>query len=141
MAPSKRKVSKQSSGGSDDEDYRKKRDRNNQVRVYFQTFYMDCFVVFNFDLWLIYLFVFPFKIYFQAVKRSRVKTKEKTCLTKDRVDSLKRDNEKLQERIATKTRNLETLKSLFLETAKAKSESNKQNFDLKKLLADSDDEA
>lgn len=48
MAPAKRKVSKVSSGGSvggsDDEDYRKKRDRNNQVilcKFYF--FHLDWF--------------------------------------------------------------------------------------------------
>lgn len=78
---------------------------------------------------------------FQAVKRSRVKSKQKASHTKDRVDSLKKNNEKLQERIMQKQKNLETLKSLFLETAKAKSETpNGANYDLQKLLADSDNE-
>ena len=78
---------------------------------------------------------------FQAVKRSRVKTKQKTSQTKDRVDALKKSNEILQERITQKQKNLESLKSLFLETAKAKSEaSNVSSYDLQALLKDSDDE-
>lgn len=77
---------------------------------------------------------------FQAVKRSRVKSKQKASETKTRVDSLKLDNEKLQERINQKQKNLDTLKTLFLETAKAKSENASKNYNLAKILADSDDE-
>lgn len=70
-----------------------------------------------------------------------MKSKQKASETKTRVDSLKVDNDKLQERIQQKQKNLETLKSLFLETAKAKSEnSNGMNYNLQKLLADSDDD-
>lgn len=87
------------------------------------------------------LICFCFFVCFQAVKRSRVKSKQKASTTKERVDSLKKDNEKLQERIMQKQKNLETLKSLFLETAKAKSEApNGARYDLQKLLADSDNE-
>lgn len=70
-----------------------------------------------------------------------MKSKQKASTTKERVDALKRDNEKKQERIMQKQKNLETLKSLFLETAKAKSDSpNGKSYDLQKLLADSDDD-
>lgn len=70
-----------------------------------------------------------------------MKSKQKTSQTKHRVDSLKQENEKLQERIQQKQKNLETLKSLFLETAKAKSEApNGASYDLQKLLADSEDD-
>lgn len=131
MAPSKKKVSKQS---SDDEDYRKKRDRNNEVRL---SFAFLCSL--NSFRWSD--FGFLSFLPFQAVKRSRVKAKQKTVGTKERVDDLKKTNEKLQERIVQKQKNLETLKSLFLETAKAKSEApNGPSYDLKKLLADSEDE-
>lgn len=76
----------------------------------------------------------------QAVKRSRVKSKQRANQTKERVDGLKSQNEKLEERITQKQKQLQTLKDLFLDTAKAKSESGASNFDLQKLLADSDDE-
>lgn len=76
----------------------------------------------------------------QAVKRSRVKSKQRTNQTKERVDNLKSNNEKLEERITQKQKQLQTLKDLFLDTAKAKTEAG-ANVDLQKLLADSDDEA
>lgn len=79
-------------------------------------------------------------LYKQAVKRSRVKSKQKANETKDRVDDLKVDNEKLQERINQKQNQLKVLKDLFLDTAKAKSESGGPNIDLQALLAESDDE-
>lgn len=70
-----------------------------------------------------------------------MKSKQKASTTKERVDNLKKNNEKLQERIMQKQKNLETLKSLFLETAKAKSESSSgAKYDLQKLLADSDND-
>lgn len=75
------------------------------------------------------------------MKRSRVKSKQKASESKGRVNKLQSENDKLQERIRQKQSNLETLKSLFLETAKAKSESGDgAKYNLKKLLADSDDE-
>lgn len=77
----------------------------------------------------------------QAVKRSRVKSKQKASQTKDRVDDLKVDNEKLQERIKQKHDQLKVLKDLFLDTAKAKQEAGVENINLHKLLADSDDES
>lgn len=76
----------------------------------------------------------------QAVKRSRVKSKQRTNQTKDRVDALKSQNEKLEERISQKHSQLKTLKDLFLETASKKSETGSSNYNLQKLLADSDDE-
>ncbi|XP_055304063.1 CCAAT/enhancer-binding protein gamma isoform X2 [Sitodiplosis mosellana] len=74
-----------------------------------------------------------------AVKRSRVKSKQRANETKDRVDNLKATNTQLEERIAQKQKQLQTLKDLFLETAKAKTDAG-ANFDLNKLLADSDED-
>lgn len=83
------------------------------------------------------VFLFPF---LQAVKRSRVKSKQRASQTKDRVDDLKVENEKLQERINQKHNQLKVLKELFLDTAKAKQESGVGNINLQSLLADSDGE-
>lgn len=53
---------------------------------------------------------------------------------------MKSQNEKLEERISQKQNQLKTLKELFLETASKKSETGSSNYNLQKLLADSDDE-
>lgn len=50
------------------------------------------------------------------------------------------NNERLTERIKEKQKNLEILKDLFLQTAKAKSDREGLNYNLQKLLADSDDD-
>ncbi|XP_063702627.1 CCAAT/enhancer-binding protein gamma isoform X2 [Culicoides brevitarsis] len=76
-----------------------------------------------------------------AVKRSRVKSKQKTEETIARVDQLKSKNKKLEGKIEALNKQLAFLKSLFLEQAMAK----KDNIDMEKLkemLADidSDDE-
>lgn len=75
----------------------------------------------------------------QAVKRSRVKSKQRAEETKFRVDNLKSQNTRMEERITEKEKNLKSLKELFLDAAKVKTETNK-NVDLKKLLADDDDD-
>lgn len=78
-------------------------------------------------------------LHLQAVKRSRVKSKQRANQTKDRVDQLKASNDKLEERISQKQKQLQTLKDLFLDTAAAKTDAG-ANVDLNKLLADSDDD-
>lgn len=54
-----------------------------------------------------------------------------------RVDTLKNDNARLEERIHQKKLDLQQLKELFLDTAKAKSDAGIV-MDLEKLLADDD---
>lgn len=79
--------------------------------------------------------------FFQAVKRSRVKSKQKAVETQGRVDILRVDNDKLESKIEEKRKQIQTLKDLFLETAAKKSEaSSDQKIDLNKLLADDDDD-
>jgi CCAAT/enhancer binding protein (C/EBP), gamma len=79
---------------------------------------------------------------FQAVKRSRVKSKMKTEETVGRVNELRVKNEVLEEKIDNLSKELKFLKELFLAQAQAKSDK-LSNVDLKALLADmdSDDEA
>ncbi|XP_031638056.1 CCAAT/enhancer-binding protein gamma [Contarinia nasturtii] len=74
----------------------------------------------------------------QAVKKSRNKSKQKAEETKERVDNLKNDNQRLSERISEKEKQLNDLKSLFIETAKSKTDV--VNQDLRALLADGSDD-
>lgn len=161
MPPTRKKTPKQparqpvSDRSEDDEDYRKKRSRNNEVRMYYA--YFVTLKVFRFGLFFdrtlvlkilnqnsirgrenfIKSFVF-FK--FQAVKRSRVKQKQRTSETKGRVDNLRRENTKLEGRIEQKEKELKLLKGLFLEAAQIKSNSH-PHLNLQQLLQDNDDDA
>ncbi|KAJ6633146.1 CCAAT/enhancer-binding protein gamma [Pseudolycoriella hygida] len=98
--PTKRKGALTS---EDDEDYRSKRDRNNQ-----------------------------------AVKRSRVKSKQRTEQTQAKVSELRIKNQVLEEKIKSLTKDLQFLKDLFLSQAHTKEMLT--NPELRRLLAD-DDEA
>uniref|UniRef100_U5ENY8 Putative ovary c/ebpg transcription factor n=1 Tax=Corethrella appendiculata TaxID=1370023 RepID=U5ENY8_9DIPT len=100
--PPKRKQAK--SDDTDDDEYRKKRDRNNQ-----------------------------------AVKRSRVKSKQRTQQTQGRVSELRLKNRELEAKIENQKKNLKFLKELFLTQAQAKSDK-LSGVDLKQLLKDSDEE-
>lgn len=106
---------------SDDEDYRKKRDRNNQV---YQNLFnkMKCITL------LLRIF--------QAVKRSRVKSKLKTQETLERVTQLKNENSALEEKVKTLTKELGFLKELFLAHASNSNTNKLDGIDLEKLLAD-----
>lgn len=75
----------------------------------------------------------------QAVKRSRVKSKQRTEETNARVQELKVKNEVLEDNIETAQKELRFLKELFLSQAQAKSEK-LVGIDLKRLLADDYDE-
>lgn len=83
----------------DNEDYRKRRDRNNQVNVVYTV---------NFGSILIK------DCTFQAVKKSRVKSKLRTQQTVERVNQLKMENELLEEKIKMLNKELGFLKDLFL---------------------------
>lgn len=56
----------------------------------------------------------------QAVKKSRVKSKQKTVETQDRVKNLKSSNKLLEAKIENHTKTLKFLKELFLAQAQAK---------------------
>lgn len=89
-----------------DEDYRKRRDRNNQVNT-----------AFIFALWTIIQnsrIKIPYRVFLQAVKKSRVKSKMRTQQTLERVHQLKIENELLEEKIKMLTKELGFLKDLFL---------------------------
>lgn len=119
-----------SSGGSDDEEYRKKRDRNNQVSDLITNsseFHLmsNCFSFFC--------------LHTKAVKRSRVKSKQRASETRHRVDELKVKNQVLEENIKKHQKDLKFLKDLFLAQAQAKGDHLK-GLDLKELLKDDDDD-
>ncbi|XP_014260141.1 CCAAT/enhancer-binding protein gamma-like [Cimex lectularius] len=105
MAPGKgqrgRKKVKEGLESSDDEEYRKKRDRNNL-----------------------------------AVKRSRVKSRQRTQETLERVEHLKRENDQLQEKIKLLSQELAFLKEMFI--AQAGSSSVPHNVKLETLFADNE---
>ncbi|CAH4023727.1 unnamed protein product [Pieris brassicae] len=103
MPPVKR-VKRVSSAEDDDEDYRKRRDRNNE-----------------------------------AVKKSRFKSKQRTQETFTRVNKLKAENQMLEEKVKTLTKDLEFLKTLFMEYA-SKSDSKFEGIDLEKLLSETTEE-
>lgn len=121
--PSKRKgTSVASVTSEDDEDYRTKRDRNNQVSncnkfgLCQDLFYLKQIVI------------------FKAVKRSRVKSKQRTQLTQARVKELKVKNQVMEEKIKNLTKDLKFLKDLFLAQAQTKAEK-LSNAELRRLLA------
>lgn len=60
------------------------------------------------------MYLFNILILFQAVKRSRVKSKLRTQQTLERVNQLKTENELLEEKIKMLTKELGFLKDLFL---------------------------
>lgn len=129
MAPKRKNVS---SEGSGDEEYRKKRDRNNQV----SWFDNKCLLGFFMTFFSFYLFSYER----QAVKRSRVKSKQRASETRSRVDELKVKNRVLEESIKKHQKDLKFLKDLFLEQARTKSDT-LEGLNLKELLKDdSDDE-
>lgn len=134
--PPKRKAAKvQSSGGSDDEEYRMKRDRNNQVsyRYAYHQLPNHFFALKIVDL--IRFFCPELCMKLQAVKRSRVKSKQRAEETNVRVQELKDKNGVLENNIETAQKELRFLKDLFLSQAAAKSEI-LAGIDLKKLLSD-----
>uniref|UniRef100_A0A336KFB0 CSON009809 protein n=1 Tax=Culicoides sonorensis TaxID=179676 RepID=A0A336KFB0_CULSO len=92
------------------EEYRKKRDRNNQT---------------TFDRGI-------------AVKRSRVKSKKRTEETMTRVNQLKTKNKQLETKIEHLNKELKFLKDLFMTQAAAKADKI-DVAQLKKLLAENDD--
>ncbi|XP_077302893.1 inverted repeat binding protein 18 kDa [Arctopsyche grandis] len=101
MAPRRTSSHQQNSDAEeyDGEDYRKKRDRNNQ-----------------------------------AVKKSRFKSKQKTQETLDRIETLKNENKKLEDKVREKTKELGILKELFVANG------NLEGVDLEKLLEDDPDD-
>lgn len=94
-----------SDADDEDEDYRKRRDRNNE-----------------------------------AVKKSRFKSKQRTQETFTRVSKLKEENQKLEEKVKTLTKELQFLKELFLAHASNTQNNKFSGVDLDKLLADVGDE-
>lgn len=100
MPPTKR-GKMQSDADDEDDDYRKKRDRNNE-----------------------------------AVKKSRYKSKQRTQETFTRVSKLKAENQMLEEKVKTLTKELQFLKELFLAHASNSQSSKFEGIDLEKLLED-----
>lgn len=99
MAPNKRGRRGVSDADDEDDDYRRKRDRNNE-----------------------------------AVKKSRFKTKQRTQETFTRVNKLKAENQMLEEKVKTLTKELQFLKELFLAHASNSTSSKFEGIDLDKLL-------
>ncbi|XP_023942620.1 CCAAT/enhancer-binding protein gamma [Bicyclus anynana] len=107
MPPEKRGRRGVSDADDEDDDYRRKRDRNNE-----------------------------------AVKKSRYKSKQRTQETFTRVNKLKAENQALEEKVKSLTKDLEFLKKLFMEYA-AKSDQKDPKFegiDLEKLLKEEPDD-
>ncbi|XP_018573908.1 CCAAT/enhancer-binding protein gamma-like [Anoplophora glabripennis] len=72
-----------------------------------------------------------------AVKRSRVKSKQKTQETVNRVNELRNENTVLEEKVKTLTKELGFLKELFLAHASNNVDSSKfEGVNLQKLLQD-----
>lgn len=71
---------------------------------------------------------------FKAVKRSRVKSKQKTQLTQAKVKELKIKNQVMEEKIKNLTKDLKFLKDLFLAQAQTKADK-LTNAELRRLLA------
>ena len=105
MPPVKRGRRGVSDADDEDDDYRRKRDRNNE-----------------------------------AVKKSRYKSKQRTQETFTRVSKLKAENQMLEEKVKTLTKELEFLKELFLAHASNAKNPKFDGIDLNKLLADIPDE-
>ncbi|XP_068625069.1 CCAAT/enhancer-binding protein gamma [Battus philenor] len=104
MPPEKRPKRGLSDADDEDDDYRRKRDRNNE-----------------------------------AVKKSRFKSKQRTQETFTRVNKLKAENQMLEEKVKTLTKDLQFLKDLFLEYASNSQNSKFADIDLEKLLEDDQD--
>ncbi|XP_075985163.1 CCAAT/enhancer-binding protein gamma-like [Anticarsia gemmatalis] len=103
--PPKRTRRGNSDVDEEDDEYRRKRDRNNE-----------------------------------AVKKSRFKSKQKTQETFTRVSNLKAENQVLEDRVKTLTKELQFLKELFLAHASNTQSSKFDGIDLQKLLEDIPDE-
>lgn len=72
-----------------------------------------------------------------AVKRSRVKSKQKTQETVNRVNELRNENSVLEEKVKTLTKELSFLKELFLAHASNNVDPSKfEGLNLQKLLED-----
>ncbi|KAK4884931.1 hypothetical protein RN001_001202 [Aquatica leii] len=72
-----------------------------------------------------------------AVKRSRIKSKQKTQETVNRVTQLKNENSVLEEKVKNLTKELGFLKELFLAHASSTTDASKfEGVDLQKLLSD-----
>ncbi|XP_021199284.1 CCAAT/enhancer-binding protein gamma [Helicoverpa armigera] len=104
MPPVKRGRRGASDVDEGDEEYRRKRERNNE-----------------------------------AVKKSRVKSKQQTQDTFTRVKRLKEENQELEDTTKRLTKELELLKELFIATAANKSNPKFEGMDLEALLADTPD--
>lgn len=76
----------------------------------------------------------------QAVKKSRYKTKQRTQETFTRVSKLKAENQVLEEKVKTLTKELQFLKELFLAHASNTQNGKFEGVDLDKLLEDVPDE-
>ncbi|XP_045762603.1 CCAAT/enhancer-binding protein gamma-like [Maniola jurtina] len=105
MPPEKRGRRGVSDADDEDDDYRRKRDRNNE-----------------------------------AVKKSRYKSKQRTQETFTRVNKLKAENQALEEKVKTLTKDLQFLKELFMEYASNTDNPKFEGIDLNKLLEDVPDE-
>lgn len=122
--PSKKKNVK-AAANEFDEDYRKKRERNNQVS--WGTFggaISENFLTLGILLPL------------QAVKKSREKSKMNTIETHRRVENLRVENKVLENEIVNLKKKLKLLKELFIAQAKAKSNN---NVNIKEILGSDDD--
>ncbi|XP_045505303.1 CCAAT/enhancer-binding protein gamma-like isoform X1 [Colias croceus] len=105
MPPVKRGRRGPSDADDEDDDYRKKRDRNNE-----------------------------------AVKKSRFKSKQRTQETFTRVNKLKAENQMLEEKVKTLSKDLQFLKDLFMEYASNAKDPKFAGIDLQKLLEDVPDD-
>lgn len=76
----------------------------------------------------------------KAVKKSRFKTKQRTQETFTRVNKLKAENQMLEEKVKTLTKELQFLKELFLAHASNSQNAKFEGIDLEKLLEDIPDE-
>ncbi|RVE51800.1 hypothetical protein evm_003603 [Chilo suppressalis] len=76
----------------------------------------------------------------EAVKKSRYKSKQRTQETFTRVNKLKAENQMLEEKVKTLTKELQFLKELFLAHASNTQSSKFEGIDLEKLLQDVPDD-
>lgn len=77
----------------------------------------------------------------EAVKKSRFKSKQRTQETFTRVSKLKAENQMLEEKVKTLTKELQFLKELFLAHASNAQNPKFDGIDLNKLLEDVPDDA
>lgn len=75
-----------------------------------------------------------------AVKKSRFKSKQRTQETFTRVNKLKAENQMLEEKVKTLTKELQFLKELFLAHASNTPNAKFDGIDLDKLLEDIPDD-